>query len=510
MPYVFALLRGWMSAGLLLMALAGAVYLRTLLPGVGYHGDTANLQFVGYVLGTTHPTGYPLYTLLNAAFVRLLPFGTLAFRANLLSAVCGVLAVWVLYRLCRALTDDGLAAFAAAGVFAFTPVFWGQCLVAEVYSLHALFMAGVLFLATRWAQTRQPAFLLWGGALYALSFAHHLTALMLLPALGVLVAATDWRAPMRPRAILVLLAAAVLAALLYGYLFWRTADPATPYLETAVPSLERLGWVLRGAHFQNRMFAFSGRQLLTERLPLFARMAAAQYGAVTPLVLLGMIVFRGWRLGLCLGLYLAVNTLWALTYDIPDIAVYVIPSVLVSAVFLAAGLAWLRRRWPRPAVRPAWALAALLPLWPLARNAAAVSQRGNVETERQVRAALDGAGRDAVLVSPDYDYSEYFWYLLIGEGQGRARNVSLVHHFNADHLRAYLRNDAPLYLPTERRWAPPKLRAFFFLPAAGQARHLGKYRLGQLQAAGLTVEPVTERLFWVRPAADDAGAAAAP
>ena len=50
---------------IILAVLVAAIYIWSLLPGIGYSGDTANLQFVGYVLGTTHPTGYPLYTLIN-------------------------------------------------------------------------------------------------------------------------------------------------------------------------------------------------------------------------------------------------------------------------------------------------------------------------------------------------------------------------------------------------------------------------------------------------------------
>ncbi len=494
-----SVLRAW-AGQLVLAGLAGAVYAWTLLPGVGYHGDTANLQFVGYVFGTTHPTGYPLYTLLNGAFLHGLPVGSLAFRANLLSAVFGVLAVLVLHRLCLALLDDRLAAFVGAGVFAFTPVFWSQCLVAEVYSLHALLMAGVLYLAVRWTRTRRRGVLAAAGALALLSLAHHLTALMILPALAFLVLAVEPRAARDPRVAGAALAAAGLAAASYGYLFWRTRDPATPYLEMTVPSLERLLWYLRGAHFQDRMGAFTLRQVLAERLPLFARLAWAQFGPLLLVALPGAAALGGWRLTGFFLLYVAVNTGWALTYDIPDIAVYFIPSFLVGAVCLAAGLAWLRRRTPER-FRRAWLLAALVPVGLIARHAESVSQRQAVNTERQIRAALEAAGGPALILSPDYDYSEYFWYFLIGEGLERERGLYLMHHFHAGQVRDYLRDGAPLYLPTERKTAPPGLPVFFFLPDGGQARHLGRHRMGQLEAEGLEIEPAAEhlhRVVWKR------------
>jgi hypothetical protein len=57
--------------------------------------DTMKFDYLGLVLGTAHPPGYPLYTMLNAAFVRIVPWGSVAFRANLLSAVFAILACLV-------------------------------------------------------------------------------------------------------------------------------------------------------------------------------------------------------------------------------------------------------------------------------------------------------------------------------------------------------------------------------------------------------------------------------
>ena len=69
------------------------VYIRTLLPGVSV-GDWAEAEMIPAQLGILHPTGYPLYTLLVKAFT-LLPFGSVAWRANLFSAVAAAAAVGV-------------------------------------------------------------------------------------------------------------------------------------------------------------------------------------------------------------------------------------------------------------------------------------------------------------------------------------------------------------------------------------------------------------------------------
>ena len=56
-----------------LVIILGGVYFATLLPGVGYSGDTSKFQFLGKILGIPHPTGYPLYLVLNNLFVTLFP-----------------------------------------------------------------------------------------------------------------------------------------------------------------------------------------------------------------------------------------------------------------------------------------------------------------------------------------------------------------------------------------------------------------------------------------------------
>ncbi|MFH0795188.1 MAG: DUF2723 domain-containing protein, partial [bacterium] len=64
--------------GLLLPAAVGIAclisYWRTLCPTI-YWGDGIELTAVAHVLGTPHPTGYPLFTLLAKLFQQL-PIGT--------------------------------------------------------------------------------------------------------------------------------------------------------------------------------------------------------------------------------------------------------------------------------------------------------------------------------------------------------------------------------------------------------------------------------------------------
>src|SRR2546430_9415680 len=81
----------WLAVPVCVAALA--LYLRTLAPSIAFlFDDSLEFQLVGYRLAIAHPTGYPLYTLLLKLF-SFLPLGDVAYRANLLSAVCAALTV---------------------------------------------------------------------------------------------------------------------------------------------------------------------------------------------------------------------------------------------------------------------------------------------------------------------------------------------------------------------------------------------------------------------------------
>jgi hypothetical protein len=100
------------AAGLLAVTTL-TVYVRTLYPGLTLHGDTPKFQYLGSVLGTAHPPGYPLYILLSYCFSKL-SLGTMAFRMNLLTAVCATIAVVLTYAVLIRLRCHRVVALAAA------------------------------------------------------------------------------------------------------------------------------------------------------------------------------------------------------------------------------------------------------------------------------------------------------------------------------------------------------------------------------------------------------------
>ena len=120
--------------GLALAVIAFLAYLATLTPSLSYQSPDGNeLATIPYVLGLAHMPGYPLYTWLGKLFT-LLPFGDIAHRMNLMSAICAAGGVAGLYLIITMLLQPQVAslmvrrasaAFAAL-LFAFSPTFWSQ------------------------------------------------------------------------------------------------------------------------------------------------------------------------------------------------------------------------------------------------------------------------------------------------------------------------------------------------------------------------------------------------
>lgn len=99
--------------------------------------DSAELSAGGIGMGSSHPSGFPLYMMLSKA-ASLVPFGELAFRINLLSAACAACAIGGVARLVLVLGKEDWAtvagAMGAAGVLCFSFLFARQATVAEVYA----------------------------------------------------------------------------------------------------------------------------------------------------------------------------------------------------------------------------------------------------------------------------------------------------------------------------------------------------------------------------------------
>jgi hypothetical protein len=204
---------------ILIISLIG-VYLGTISPVV-YLGDSGELTAAAFSLGIAHNSGYPLYALLGKVFC-LIPIGNIGFRMNLMSTSLAVLTLWLIYSLIAKMTASKVAAFVGAGFLAFTPVFWSQTVSAEVYTLHAFFVALLMRLLWWWDEKREFYALMLFVFITGISFGNHLQTVMLAPGVLFIVLTADREAILDVRQFLVLSVFFVVALSVYLYLPIRT------------------------------------------------------------------------------------------------------------------------------------------------------------------------------------------------------------------------------------------------------------------------------------------------
>ena len=448
--------------------LALAVYIRSLAPGLLW-GDSAEFQFAAWLGGFAHPTGYPLYLVLGWLWSHIFPFGEPALRMNLFSALWGGAAVALLSLLVMRLLRfvDGsvgagparLVGFGAALAFTFTPTFWSQAVIAEVYTLHAVFVAGILLALIAWAEqvlcaddaraTRQLFFV---ALLFGLSLAHHRSTILLIPAVllfmfGILRRKTSYPRP-GPGQVLSL-AAAVLVPLLI-YLVIPLRAPHVPYyrIELAPGQFEPLyESTVKGflAHVSGSVFSTSLVAPQARSLDIGGQVARftaelGPSGLILGIVGLAWLLLRGltdphrraWHLIGLTGVFFLAQITFNLFYAIGDIRVFYIPAYLVWTLWMGAG---------------AWALGqAVISLFQGAGNARqrpalfvgsgvslilllALTYRSVVVHWPEAQAANDGSAQrawdallaapmhpNAILVSNDRDEMAPLWYVQYVQG----------------------------------------------------------------------------------------------
>ena len=107
----------------------------------------ANLHF----WGVAHPPGYPVHTFLGSLFYHLLPFGTPAFKGHFFSGFAGAVGCAAIYATVAMLVRGRIFAYLGGLAYGASDTFWSQAIIAEVYTLNAMFFFIVLALCVRYA-----------------------------------------------------------------------------------------------------------------------------------------------------------------------------------------------------------------------------------------------------------------------------------------------------------------------------------------------------------------------
>lgn len=333
-----------LAVGLVVLAVARM----TLLPGLSIW-DTAELQTVGPLLGTAHPTGYPAYVVLGfLASAILVPLGDEAFRMNLLSAVLVALAAALLVVLVRMLTGRTLLAVMAALAMAAAPVVWRISTRADAHALHLALLAALLVALVGW-ETRRRArsqtadrWLVAASIVYGVSLANQGLTYLLAPGIGLFVLAVEPSLLRRPRLIVGCLVAIVATAmLLYLELPLRAGPLRAPIVYADPSTWEGFWYVVLGLQFGGTFEPPLAN--LGATLDEIGDVLAAQLGPLLLLIPLAFVVTAATRprYALLTAPAALLTTVFAASYINADIERYYLGPVLIgwTWIALAAGAA---------------------------------------------------------------------------------------------------------------------------------------------------------------------------
>jgi hypothetical protein len=432
------------TAVIALVGILAVVYANTLAPDItwanrGYDGgDLITAAATG---GIAHPPGYPTYLVL-ARFAQLLPLGSLAFRTNLMSAVCAILTAVLVANLVRGAVAGELVtqsstrirvwSGALAGLgFGLSSLVWSQAVITEVYALNALFVALIIRLTplSQGVSRRENPWLeRLGGLVFGLGMGNQVTIAFLLPIwlmggnpLGEV--ETDsrggkkhWYARLKWDSLGRRLIWIIPGLCIYLILPLR-ARTGSPLNWGDPTDLSGFWWLVSGQLYQGLVFSLSP-SFIWPRIQEWAWLLRDQFGLVGLIVGLFGLSFgspRSQRFYWITGYIFLIYTVFGIGYDTPDSYLLLIPANLSLGLWFglgttttltkAADTRW--RRWLVPFSAIVLALALTIkvvvhyPEMDASQNDKAVEFGG---------AVLSGTLQDAILVTRDNEDTFTMWY----------------------------------------------------------------------------------------------------
>ena len=418
--------------------LTGALFLVTLRPDVGGTEDSPKFQFLGQVLGTAHTPGYPFYTIVTYLFTRV-PLGTLAYRVNLFSAVCGVASCVLIFLIARRVgVSRSMAAVASLAAATGFPV-WSNAITAEVYTLSALMSAWTIYLLMAWAAASAKAStpkqtpasagatagkghwrLFAACAVFAAGFGNHLTIVGLLPAALIYGIARD-RSVLQPRVIGIAAIIGALGVAQYGFIALRTIQGA-PYLEARATTLRGIYDVIIARDVSWARFYQAADKVVGIEVPMLLEGLRVHMGTATVILVVIAIGIAVWRrnyeallvAGGAAGTLGMIANLWG------DVVGFITPVVVLLWALAAYGLeclveltasAFAKAAARQAAVNSVAAVVLALPIWNLFSIYPAIEPLRRPGDGPALRAMYGRLPPNSAVVAHNYFIARIFNYL---------------------------------------------------------------------------------------------------
>ena len=393
------------------MVTLAIAYGLTLAPSLSWaNGGADGGDFITAVAvnGVPHPTGYPLYLLIAKIF-QWLPVGNLAFRTNLLSAFCTILATLLIFitidRLLAGKKYAKMASSIAALAFGLSPLVWSQAVITEVYGLQSLLTIGILYQALFFGNKTGENIL--RGLLFGLALGNHITTILLLPILF-------WEkksAHFTPIAhIWIRIIGLILGSMVYIILpLYARSNPVINWGNPV--TLKSFFQLISGQIYQS-YFSLS---FVIERIRGWAGLLIEQFGI--PGIAIGLFAImdskkkNGFSFPI-IWIFISYGA-FALIYASYDSYVYLIPTILAFSLWLGLGFNTLinsiMERWQKAM----WVIAPMiivLFVWHTSSVAPVVDASKDNRAEVFSQLVFNSVPNDAMIITKDDPSTFALWY----------------------------------------------------------------------------------------------------
>jgi hypothetical protein len=411
------------------------VYIKTICPTVDLI-DSGELATVAYTLGIAHPTGYPLFTLVGWIFSHL-PLGLrVIYQLNLMAAFFCSLGLFFFFRFLvfflstivggkkndkNEITSSELwsnvliPSIGGTLLLAFSETYWSTALSIEVYSLHTVFLALLLYLFTKVMVMEQRGSSelserrihrsYWFGFAYVLglAFTNHMTIILLAPALLYYFFAIRGFDAQSWKEILKLSVPFLIGFSVYLYLPVRSSS--NPILNWGQPiDLERFFWHWTGKVY--RVWLFASSENATKQLKYFFDTLPQEF-AYFPLIFSLAGLWSLWKVKKKLFVYLVLLFVgcvaYSINYDIHDIDSYFLLAYFSSTIAAACGFQYLMKnlQWSN-VVKGVMVIS--ISLLPLFYNYTEVDESDQTLVEQYTKDMFESIEPNGLVISFQWDY----------------------------------------------------------------------------------------------------------
>jgi hypothetical protein len=193
-----------------------------------YGGDTGDFLATAITKGVSHPSGYPLYTMMGELALKLPLTKSPAWKMGLVSAILSSLSVITFYYISLRVTKNQIVALISSLTLAFTYTFWLYSEITEVFALHVFLMLMTIYFTVVYMEEKSQKILYFLAFFAGLSLTNNLSIVLILLPIGVLILITNIKILLKIRLLIKLLLIFLVG--LTPYLYIPIAASKNPYM----------------------------------------------------------------------------------------------------------------------------------------------------------------------------------------------------------------------------------------------------------------------------------------